>query len=141
MIKVILVDDHVPFRQRVRQLLEASGQVQVMGEADEGQAAMRLIQQEVPDMVVTDLTMPGWSGLDLIRRLAISHQGLPVLVLSVHHCAAYADQVRRAGGQGYVSKTMAEECLLPAILKLHQGGSHFIVEPTPEPVIRGATAR
>lgn len=139
MISVVLVDDHALFRGGIRKWLEASGQVRVVGEADDGRAAIALIERQAPDLVVTDLTMPNLSGLELIGHLAKTHHQLPVLVLSVHEGAAYANRVRDAGGRGYVCKSMADECLLAAILELHRGGSFFCDEMDGDPAVTRAT--
>lgn len=100
---------------------------------------MAIIEMETPDLVVTDLTLPGRNGLELIKDLEATHPSIPVIVLSVHDEMAYAERVLRAGGRGYVMKDSAPECLITAMRTVLDGGvfasptlaSHFLEKLSP----------
>ena len=118
----------------LRQVIESDSEMAVCGIAGNVQDALELVESEMPDMVITDLSMPGRNGLELIKDLAATHPELPVLVLSLHDELLYAERVLRAGGRGYVSKSTPTEILLKAIHCVLEGGiytspavtSHFL---------------
>jgi len=125
MIRVLLVDDHPVVRTGYRRLLEQAGDIQVVGEAATGEAAYALLSQDLPDVLVTDLSMPGGGGLGLIRRAVQRAPALRVLVFSMHDGAALVRQALEAGARGFVTKGSAPDCLVDAVHALH-GGRRYL---------------
>ncbi len=90
MIRVLLADDHEIVRDGLKRILGATGDVQVAGEAKDGDAALALVKANHYDVAVLDMSMPGLAGLDLIKRVKLEKPGLNVLVLSMHGEQQYA---------------------------------------------------
>ena len=114
-IKVVLVEDHPMFRERLTQLINKDLQMIVCGEADNIQDAMRMIEETKPDIAIVDITLSGSSGLELIKDLKVRGNPTPVLVLSMHDEALYAERALRAGANGYISKSQASSQVKYAI--------------------------
>lgn len=126
-IKVLLIDDHAVVRAGFRQLLAASGAIEVVAEAARGETAFQLYQDYRPDVTVLDLSMPGIGGLETLRRLVNRDADANVLVFSVHDEAVYVQRAVDAGARGYICKSSAPDLLVAAIKKLAAGGSY--IEP------------
>lgn len=94
----------------------------VCGMAESADRALQIIAQAEPDIIVTDLSLNGKPGLELIKDLRIAHPSLPVLVLSIHDEELWAERVLRAGAQGYVMKSQATENVMNAIRRVLAGG-------------------
>jgi DNA-binding NarL/FixJ family response regulator len=109
------------FRERLAQLISRDKTFSVCGEADNIQNAMKIIQTQRPDIVIVDITLRGSSGLELIKNLKAQELGIPVLVLSMHAEALYAERVLRAGAKGYITKRAASSTLLKAIRHVVDG--------------------
>jgi DNA-binding NarL/FixJ family response regulator len=124
MIRVLLADDHQIVREGLRRTLEASGEMHVAGEAPDGDAALALVRAHEFDVAVLDLSMPGLSGIDLVKRLKLEKPKLRLLVLSMHGEKQYAARALKAGASGYLTKDSAAEELLGAIRKIAAGGVH-----------------
>ncbi|MGZ4958893.1 MAG: response regulator transcription factor [Methylomonas sp.] len=120
-IKIILVDDHAVVRAGFRMLLAAGDSVDVIGEAERGEEAIRLYQELKPDMLVMDLSMPGIGGLETIRRIVQREASARILVFSVHHEQVYVNRALSAGAHGYITKNSAAEILSAAIEAIMQG--------------------
>jgi DNA-binding NarL/FixJ family response regulator len=115
------VDDHAVMREGlVAQINRESGLV-VCGQAETAGAAVAAVESLNPDLVLADITLPGRNGLELIRDLKSLRPGLPVLVLSMHDAALFAERVLRAGGRGYVSKQQSGQKLIQAIRQVLDG--------------------
>ena len=125
MIRVLLADDHTTVRQGVRLCLEAMGDIEVVAEAEDGQAAVQLTAQLRPDVAVVDLTMPRLNGVDAIRQIKRDVPNTEVVVLSVHDSEAYVVQALRAGAAGYVLKRNAATELAAAIRAAHEGQAYL----------------
>ncbi|OAI57256.1 LuxR family transcriptional regulator [Verrucomicrobiaceae bacterium SCGC AG-212-N21] len=106
-IKVVLVEDHPMFRERLAQLINKDLQMMVCGEADNILDAMRIIEEMKPDIAIVDITLSGSSGLELIKDLKARNNEVPVLVLSMHDELLYAERALRAGAKGYITKNQA----------------------------------
>lgn len=119
--KVLLVDDHPMMRAGLAQLINKQPDLVVCGEADEPTQAMRELSASKPDVVLTDITMPGRSGLEFIKDLRAIYEELPILVVSMHDEMIYAERVLRAGARGYIMKEAGGENLLTAIRLLLAG--------------------
>jgi DNA-binding NarL/FixJ family response regulator len=125
MIRVLIADDHNIVRDGLRRILAATNDVQVTAEAASGEEALALVKKQDFDVAMLDMSMPGLSGLDLIKRLRIEKPKLRILVLSMHGEQQYAARVLKAGAAGYLNKDSAAELLLSAIRKIAAGGMHI----------------
>lgn len=125
MIRVLLADDHTIVRQGVRMCLEAMGDISVVAEAEDGQAAVALALQLRPDVAVVDLTMPRLNGVEAIRQIKRDLPTCEVVVLSVHDSEAYIVQALRAGAAGYVLKRNAATELAEAIRAAASGQAYL----------------
>lgn len=122
MSRILLVDDHPLLREGLGRLIDAAAGMSVCGMAGSVQEALALVETQIPDLVVTDLTLPGRNGLELIKDLGAIHPEIPVIVLSMHDELIYAERVLRAGGRGYVMKDAPPERLIEAIHVVLGGG-------------------
>ena len=120
-VKVVLVEDHRMFREWLTQMLRRDSGCEVCGEADNIQDAQRIIHATNPDIVIVDITLKGSSGLELIKDMRAQGMETPVLVLSMHDEALYAERVLRAGARGYISKHEASSTLSKAIRHVLSG--------------------
>lgn len=120
-ISILLVDDHAIVRTGYRALLAKQPNLQVVAEAEDGAQAYQCFKEYHPDVVVTDLSLPGMSGLALITRIKQRTNTAKILVFSMHQNPSFALQAIRAGALGYVSKSSSPEVLLRAILEVYQG--------------------
>ncbi len=124
-IKVILVDDHAVVRAGFRMLLSTEADIDVIAEAERGEAACQLYLEQQPDVLVLDLSMPGIGGLESIRRICNRDSDAKVLVFSVHNERVYVDRAMKAGAKGYITKNSAPEILVAAIQKIAAGGIYI----------------
>lgn len=114
--RLLLVDDHAILRNGLRSLVAQAGRCEVVGEAAEGEAALRLVDELHPDIVVLDIAMPGMNGLEVLRRIGERPPPRPrVIVLSAHAEREYVLAALRSGAAGYLLKDAAFEDLLAAI--------------------------
>ncbi len=125
MIKVLLADDHTVVRQGLRALLTAGGDIQVVGEAENGRQAHEMARTLTPDVVVMDLAMPVLNGLEATRRIRRSSPLTKVLVLSSYSDEQSVQQVMEAGAAGYLVKQTAANCLLEGIRATYRGNNFF----------------
>lgn len=123
MLHVMLVDDHAVVRTGYRRLLELEPGCEVVAEAADGDEALACLgrMQPLPDVVVLDLSMPGRSGLDLLRRIGLRWPGVRTLVFSMHEAPAVVAQALAAGAAGFVSKASDPEVLVQALRAVAQG--------------------
>ena len=103
--RILIMDDHPITRQGLSQLLSREADLVVCGEVDNAEQAFAAIKSRRPDLILTDLTLPGKSGLDFIREMKALHPGVKTLVLSMHDEGIYAERAVRAGAGGYVMKS------------------------------------
>ena len=122
MIRILIADDHAIVRGGLKQILATTADMVVMAEAGQGSEVIEKLRTSEVDLLLLDMTMPGISGVDLIRRVRAEEPALPVLVLSIHNEAQVASRALRAGATGYVTKDSDPEVLLAAIRKLADGG-------------------
>jgi DNA-binding NarL/FixJ family response regulator len=119
--KVLLVDDHPMMLVGLKTLIDAEPDLAVCAQARDAETALREIPSCQPDLVITDVTMPGRGGLELIKDLKSLHPGLPVLVISMHDEMLHAERALRAGARGYLMKEAGGERMLEAIRKVLAG--------------------
>ncbi|HVW22142.1 MAG TPA: response regulator transcription factor [Opitutaceae bacterium] len=122
--RILLVDDHPFMRAGLAQLINRQPDLLVCGEAGEPAGAMKQIVATLPDLVLTDITMPGRSGLEFIKDLKAQHPELVILVVSMHDEAIYAERALRAGAKGYIMKEAGGENLLTAIRCVLEGETY-----------------
>jgi len=125
MIRVLVADDHSIVRDGLKRILAATPDLQVAGEAASGDEALARVKADDYDIVMLDLSMPGLSGIDLIKRLKLERPKLRILVLSMHGESQYAARALKAGAAGYLNKDSAAEALLGALRKVAAGGVHI----------------
>jgi DNA-binding NarL/FixJ family response regulator len=118
----VLVDDHPVVREGLEIRLNAEPDLQVVGLAADTHQAMELIESSNPDLVITDLSLGGKPGLELVKDLEKSHPNLPVLVLSIHDETLWAERVLRAGAEGYIMKSQATQKVVDAVRQVLGGG-------------------
>lgn len=119
--RILIVDDHPIVRLGIRQMLAAEHDLDVCGEAESADAAKQAIARTQPDLAIVDLSLAEGTGLDLIRSLRESMPSLPLLVLSMHDEALFAERVLRAGARGYIMKREAITGLVTAIRQVLAG--------------------
>ncbi len=124
-IRVLIADDHTLVRESLVGLLQADGDVQVVAQAADGMETLEKAAATHPDIVVTDLTMPGLNGIEVVRRLCESLPSTKVLVLTMHQEDEYVLQAVRAGASGYLVKDSAASELLAAVRSLQAGRGYF----------------
>lgn len=139
MITVLLADDHGVVRAGLKALLDAQPDMTVVGEAEDGMTAIRLVQELKPTVLVTDLSMPG-GGMEAIREVNSLHLTTRVLVLTVHAEERYLLPVLEAGGSGYVRKASAHTDLLTAIRTVAHG-EVFLDPAATKTLLRGYLGR
>lgn len=125
MIRILVADDHKIVRDGLKRILASAADLAVAGEAANGDEALALVKANDYDLAMLDMSMPGLSGLDLIKRLKIEKPKLPLLVLSMHGEQQYAARALKAGASGYLNKDSATEMLIGAIRKIAGGGVHI----------------
>jgi DNA-binding NarL/FixJ family response regulator len=121
-IRVLLADDHGLVREGLRGILAKGADIEVAAEAANGDEVLALVRKQEFDLALLDLSMPGLSGLALIKRLKVERPKLRILVLSMHGEAQYAARALKAGASGYLTKDSAAAQLLGAIRKIAAGG-------------------
>jgi DNA-binding NarL/FixJ family response regulator len=119
--RILLVDDHAVVRFGISQLINRQSDIMVCGEEEDASKAMTAISTLKPDLVIADISLKDSSGLELMRNIKAQHPGLPVLVVSVHDEAIYAETAFRAGALGYLMKQEALEKILTAIRRVLAG--------------------
>lgn len=123
--RILLADDHTVVRSGLKQILAEEFKGAVFGEARNAQEALELVANEHWDVVVLDITMPGRSGLEVMRQIRKLRPGLPVLVLSIHPENQFAVPVLKLGAAGYMTKESAAEELVTAVKKVLSGGRYI----------------
>lgn len=125
MIRLMIVDDHEIVRVGLRQILADYSTIEVVGEAGNGETAIRLNRELWPDVVLLDICMPGLSGLETTSRLKQARSDLGVIILSVHESAPYPERLMEAGASGYLTKGCPVTELVQAIGTVAKGGRHI----------------
>ena len=126
--RVLLVDDHAVVRKGLKQILEEAVSDIDIAEAADGSEAITIVKQGSWDALILDISLPGLSGLDVLKRIRAERKQLPILVLSMHPEEQYGIRVLRAGASGYLTKSCAPEKLVEALTHILQGGRY--VSPT-----------
>lgn len=122
MLTVLIADDHVLVREGLRHILESAGDIEIAGEASDALTTIALVRSTPARVLVLDLSMPGRSGIELIRQIRDEKPGLRILVLTMHAEQQYAVRAFKAGAAGYVTKESAGDELVAAVNKVAGGG-------------------
>jgi len=125
MTRILIADDHRLVRDGLRQILAATPELIVAAEAIDGDQTLAKVRAEDFDLVLLDMSMPGLSGIDLIKRLRLEKPRLRILVLSMHGEQQYAVRAYKAGAAGYLTKDSAPAELVAAIRKIAAGGVYI----------------
>ena len=122
-IRVLLADDHVLVRQGIRQFLEDEADIEIIAEANDGAEAIRMIQEQQPDIAILDIHMPNVSGVEATRRIKEHFAKVRVLILTAYDDDPYVFALLQAGADGYVLKTASAEELVRAVRTVYKGQS------------------
>ncbi len=128
MIRVIVADDHAVVRQGLKQIVAQVPDMEIVGEAGTGDETLAVMRDVPADILVLDLSMPGFGALEALRELRHLRPDVPVLILSVHSPAQYGIRMLRSGASGYLTKESAPEELILAIRKIVAGGKYLSQE-------------
>ena len=128
MIRIVIADDHTIVREGLRQLLGGAGDFEIVGEARDGVETMQRVRELDFDVLLLDMSMPGRSGMDLIRQVRAERPRVRILVLSMHQEHQYAIRAIRAGASGYLTKESASRELATALRKIAAGGAYITPE-------------
>jgi two-component system invasion response regulator UvrY len=120
-IKVLLADDHAVVRMGFKLLLQTTDDIEIVSEAEDGEAAVRLYDEIHPDVLVMDISMPGMGGVEAIRRIIAHDRRARILALSAHEDTSHPKRVLKAGALGYLCKRGAPEALIDAIRTTAKG--------------------
>jgi DNA-binding NarL/FixJ family response regulator len=137
MIRIVIADDHAIVREGLKRIVADAEDMQVVGEAADGNEVLRVVREQAFDILVQDLSMPGRSGMELIRRVKAERPALRILVLSMHEELQYAVRAIKSGASGYLTKESAPGQLVDAIRKIASGGA-FISAQVAEQLALGA---
>lgn len=128
MIRVVVADDHGLMREGIKHILRKADDIEVHGEATDGFEVLSLVRKGGFDVLVMDLSMPGRSGMDLIKQIKDESPGISVLVLTMHDEDQYAARAIRLGAHGYITKESAGAELVNAIRRVHAGRPYISME-------------
>ncbi|MBI5652267.1 MAG: response regulator transcription factor [Chloroflexi bacterium] len=124
MFKILIADDHALVREGLKKILKSETDMLVAGEAQNAAEVLEHVKTAPPDIVLLDISMPGMSGLDVLKELKQLYPRLPVLILSMHPEDRFAIRALKAGAAGYITKESAVGALVDAIRKIAAGGKY-----------------
>ena len=137
MIRIVVADDHAIVREGLKQLLSAASDLSVVGEAENGHEVLARVRALDFDVLLLDMSMPGKSGIELIKQVHAEKPKLRILVLSMHEEEQYAVRAIKAGASGYLTKDSASAQIVSAIRKVAGGGA-FITDSVAQQLALGA---
>ena len=126
--KVLIVDDHPLMRKGLALTLQTEGDMDIVGQCDSAEACMDMLDSINPDVAIVDISLPGMSGLELIKHLQVFKPDIKIVVVSRHDEALYAERAIRAGARGYVMKLEAGEVIVEAVQRVMNGGIYVSQE-------------
>jgi DNA-binding NarL/FixJ family response regulator len=123
--RILIVEDHTLFRAGLRALLAQDAELEIVGEADNGRDAVRIVGTLAPDLVLMDLTMPGMNGIEAIREIRRRDTHARILVLTIHKTDEYIHESLKAGADGYMLKDASHDELLTAVHSVLNGKTYL----------------
>lgn len=123
--RVLLVDDHAVVRMGYKTLMETTGEVEIVAEVGSGEEAIRVHGEVKPQVTIMDLSLPGISGLEAIRRIVAKNPDARILAFSMHEDLVFVEQALQAGATGYISKSSAPTILLDAVKSVADGSIYL----------------
>lgn len=132
MIKIVIADDHPFVREGIKKVVNSKIDLEIDGEAENGDELLDILKEETPHILVLDITMPGKSGLELLKQINELYPNLPVLILSVHSEERFAIRALKAGAYGYLTKSSISEELIKAIRKITTEKRKYITSEVAE---------
>jgi DNA-binding NarL/FixJ family response regulator len=120
---ILLVDDYPPVRRMVKEIIEASPDLQVIGELNDGRELLKFLQKGQAHLILLDISMPNLGGFEAAMKVKQDHPEVKVLILTIHKYKEYAERAMSLGAEGYLLKEEVDDSLLPAIGCLRQGGT------------------
>jgi DNA-binding NarL/FixJ family response regulator len=133
---IVLVDDHPLMRKGLALTLDSDPAYKVIEQLDRGEELIQRLDELKPDLIIIDVSLPGMSGLELVKHVISQQEDQKMLVVSRHDESLYAERVIRAGAKGYVMKLEASEVLLKAVRKVLNGGI-YVSEEVSERLLLG----
>jgi DNA-binding NarL/FixJ family response regulator len=133
--RILIVDDHPIIREGLRGLIDRVPDMMVCGEAENALQAMNAVQKLAPDLALVDITLPGKSGLELVKDLKAMHPKLVILAISMHDESLYAERMLRAGASGYITKQQPPGELIKAIRQV-LGKSVYVSKKVSESLLQ-----
>lgn len=127
MIKILLTDDHALVRTGIKRLLEDSQQVEIIGEAESGEACIKMIQELKPDVILMDVNMPGIGGVEASRRILQRDPSQKIIILTIHTEQTFPKRLLEIGAKGYLTKECEIDEMISAIKQVQKGGCY--IEP------------
>jgi DNA-binding NarL/FixJ family response regulator len=124
-VRVLIVDDYAAVRKGVCVILSSRLDIEVCGEAENGEEAVEKAKALRPDLIILDVTMPVLNGFDTAREILKILPEVPILMLSMHQHQEFVDEAKKAGVRGYVTKAQVAETLLEAVDALLSGQTHY----------------
>ena len=124
-IRVVLADDHVFVRDGIKSLLETEDNIIVVGEATDGQEALDTVESSKPDLLIVDIRMPHFTGIEVVEKLRNQNNPVKIIVLSMHESEEYVLKSIKAGADGYLLKGSSKEEFLKALHTVSNGGKYF----------------
>jgi DNA-binding NarL/FixJ family response regulator len=125
MIRLLLVDDHTIVLDGIKALLSNSEEINIIGDAPDGETLFSLLKNSVPDIIIMDISLPGKSGIDLCREVKQQYPEVMVLFLSMYTSEEFVVNALKAGASGYLPKNISRGELLKAIHTIYKGGDYF----------------
>lgn len=132
MIEVTIADDHPLMLEGIKKILQNEIDIEVSGEASDGNELLSLLNKSLPDIAIMDITMPGKSGLDLIKDIHAYYPELPILILSIHPAERFAVRALKAGANGYLCKSSISDELVKAIRRIITQNRRYITDEVAE---------
>lgn len=123
--RIVLADDHVLFRQGIKNILKRAAGLEIVGEAGDGLNLLELLKKATPDMVILDISMPNLRGLEATREIKMIYSDVKVIILTMHKDKEYVCHAVLAGAEGYLLKEDADTELFAAVDKIRQGGYYI----------------
>ncbi|WP_026691435.1 response regulator [Alteribacter aurantiacus] len=124
-IKIIIIDDHQLFREGVKRILSMEKSFDIVAEGSDGDAALDLVRENQPDVVLMDINMPNVNGVEATKSLVESFPDVKVLILSIHDDETYVTHVLKTGADGYLLKEMDTDALIEAVKVVAEGGAYI----------------